>query len=121
MGLPIPVEAALHVHFDARAFVTAGSFAKLVLIFDASAIQLKGVVQYQPALRTSREMARRNWPKGLVEEPSFLAFELGKIARAQAQGVETDKYVDFNVMEHDHPLSEKQREAGTACDDVASI
>jgi len=65
MGLPFPVEAALHVHFDRRAFVYGGFLCqkRVADFWIASAISWERVVSNQPALRTSRE-----WP-GRIAEP----------------------------------------------------
>jgi hypothetical protein len=104
LGFTIPVEAALHVHFDAAPLCTAGSFAKLVLIFDRFGDQLKGLFNTSPHCTRLGK-----WPEdlpSLVEEPSFLASSW-EDARSRLKALKLTKYVDFNVMNMIYPLSEK--------------
>jgi hypothetical protein len=94
LGFTVPVEAAVHLHFDAGPFRTPRALANLVTLFSAWRSALWQLLGTNPACRRLAPP-----PAALVElAPSMR--ELGSWAEAldALAGIELTKYCDVNLL-----------------------
>jgi hypothetical protein len=94
-GFGIPLEGALHIHFDAEPLLSASVIARLVTGLDRHDEALKDMVGTNPECRRLGP-----WPDALldlVEDDDFVALEWPDARKALSQ-VGLSKFCDFNLV-----------------------
>lgn len=94
-GFSVPLEAALHIHFDAVPLLSAPTIARLVTALDRFSEELKDLVGTNPNCRRLGL-----WPDALidlVEDEDFLALDWPDARRA-LQELRLTKFCDFNLL-----------------------
>ena len=94
LGFTVPVEGAVHVHFDGAPLCSARAIAGLIEVWTPHGAALKRLVGVNPAC-----VRLGDWPAGLVEltgSPAFQAMEWDE-AKAALGGVGLTKYCDLNL------------------------
>ncbi|MFT7578756.1 MAG: hypothetical protein ACI9MR_000414 [Myxococcota bacterium] len=94
LGFLLPIEGALHIHFDAKPLRDARVFRDLVRFFSRWGPELRRRVRTNPNCRRLG-----GWPDALldvVEDPDFATLSWAD-ARSQLLTVEFTKYCDFNL------------------------
>lgn len=95
LGFTVPIEAALHIHFDAVDLCRAATLVNLFRVLDRHGDALKRLVGTNP-----RCIRLGAWPqkiRDLVTDPTF-AFQTWEEARARLLGNGLTKYCDFNIL-----------------------
>jgi hypothetical protein len=94
-GLTVPLEAALHIHYDAAPLLSARTMARLIGALDRHGEALKDVVGTNPNCRRLGP-----WPDDLVDlatDDEFLAMAWAD-ARRVMQDLVLTKFCDFNLL-----------------------
>ena len=94
-GFTVPLEAALHIHFDAGPLLAARTIARLVGALERHGEALKDLVGTNPNCRRLGL-----WPDALidlVESEEFLGLDW-PAARRALQELELSKFCDFNLL-----------------------
>lgn len=95
LDFAVPLEAAVHLHFDGAEFQEAGAFSRLVTLLSENGEELKQTVGVNPRCRRLGA-----WPAELretVEEPDFLRLDWPE-ARERLLKLPLSKYCDFNLV-----------------------
>ena len=102
LGFSVPVEAAVHIHFDATRLRSARTVARLVTLLDREGDRLKRIVATNPNCRRLGA-----FPKELLDAVAAPGFQDLDWTTAQAKLADLDvtKYCDFNLLNliHDMP------------------
>jgi len=94
-GFIVPLEAALHIHFDAGPLLAARTIARLVSALERHGEALKDLVGTNPNCRRLG-----SWPDALidlVESDEFAKLDW-PAARRALQEVDLSKFCDFNLL-----------------------
>jgi hypothetical protein len=94
-GFTVPVEAALHIHYDAAPLLSARAIARLVGAVDRHGEALKDLVGTNPNCRRLGP-----WPDDLielVEDDAFAALDWPE-ARKALRELGLSKFCDFNLL-----------------------
>jgi hypothetical protein len=94
LDFSVPVEGAIHLHFDAAPLCSASTVANLVRFFSAHGDTLKKRFDTNPRCHRLGK-----WPPellGLVNSPEFGSLEWDA-ARLQLSQIKLTKYCDFNL------------------------
>ncbi len=95
LGFVVPLEAAVHLHFDGAEFQDAGVFSRLVTLLSEKGDQLKQSVGVNPHCRRLGD-----WPSELsetVQDPDFPRLDWAE-ARERLMKLPLTKYCDFNLL-----------------------
>jgi Putative amidoligase enzyme len=94
LGFTVPVEAAVHLHFDAAPFRTPRAFANVVELFSMWGEPLRALVGTNPACR------RLGPPPPALAELAGTLRDLGSWddVRNAVTGIELTKYCDVNLL-----------------------
>ena len=104
LGFTIPVEGAIHLHFDAAPLCKAATVANLVRFLSRHGAALKTRVGTNPRCRRLG-----SWPvelNRLVASPDFAGLDW-ETARAELGKLALTKYCDFNLRNLVHPVAHK--------------
>jgi hypothetical protein len=94
-GLTVPLEAALHIHYDAAPLLSARTISRLVTVLDRHGEALKDRVGTNPNCRRLGL-----WPDDLIDlvaDEEFLAMDWPEARRA-LQDLALTKFCDFNLL-----------------------
>lgn len=95
LGFTVPLEGALHIHFDAADLCRASTLVNLVKVLGTHGDALKQLVGTNP-----RCIRLGEWPqkiRDLVTDPTF-AFLTWEEATSRLKGNGLTKYCDFNIL-----------------------
>ena len=95
LDFAVPLEAAVHLHFDGSEFQEVGAFSGLVTLLSERGEELKERVGVNPRCRRLGD-----WPAELretVEDPDFLRLAWPE-ARERLLKLPLTKYCDFNLV-----------------------
>ncbi|MEL6347061.1 MAG: amidoligase family protein [Myxococcota bacterium] len=104
LGFSIPIEAAVHLHFDATPLKNSRVFANLVRFFSSALPILKDLVMTNPRCRRLGP-----WPDALIEmvdEPGFRQLPW-PAAQQRLQTLNLTKYCDLNLKNVVHEVNGK--------------
>jgi hypothetical protein len=94
-GLTVPLEAALHIHYDATRLLSAPTIARLVMALERHGEALKDLVGTNPNCRRLGL-----WPDDLIDlvaDEEFMAMDWPEARRA-LQAIGLTKFCDFNLL-----------------------
>lgn len=103
-GLSVPLEAALHIHYDATPLLAARTIARLVTALENHGESLKDIVGTNPNCRRLGA-----WPDDLIDrvaDEDFLAMDWPDARRALQQLALT-KFCDFNLFNISQAVASK--------------